>query len=43
MGRQPKKTIDSGDLRPLYNEGSKGDLIPSAERKTKVPGRKARC
>ena len=31
MGRQPKKRIDLGDFRPLYDSDNKGNIIPSAE------------
>ena len=31
MGRQPKKRIDLGAVRPLYESDNKDNLIPSAE------------
>ena len=31
MGRQPKKRIDTGAFRPLYESNDKGNLTPSAE------------
>eukprot|EP00967_Tisochrysis_lutea_P159254 scaffold329473_cov52-Tisochrysis_lutea.AAC.1 len=31
MGRPPTKTIDLGDVRPLYDTDTHNKLIPSAE------------
>ena len=31
MGRQPKKRIDIGDLRPVFHISDKGGLKPSEE------------